>query len=249
MADKLLPPDAVQAIQDSVKTSVIAVDGVDYTTRLVFAPPIENPAETLGAHTLTGLVDFLAANIDKLKSSDAAIQIASFDTVNIVSVLGGRPKRRDVLLTAKSASLGFVFGRYYDLETFNVALQSLFVDDNDRANVLKVIGGVKEEKVGEYSDDGVSQTVVAKAGIARVSDVRVPNPVTLRPYRTFAEVEQPASPFVLRMKRVEDDMPECALYEADGGKWKLTAIENIAKYLRIKVAELKKPMGEIAIIA
>lgn len=44
-------------------------------------------------------------------------------------------------------------------------------------------------------------------------------------------------------------MPTCALFEADGGKWELAAIENIAKYLRIKIAELEAPMDKIAIIA
>lgn len=179
---ELVPGDAVKAIQDSVKTEVIAVSDVDYTTRQVFAPPVESKAETLDVHTLSGLVDYLAANIDDADPENHAIHIVSPSKVNIVSVLDGRPKRRDVLLSADSDPLGFRFGSFYSCEDFNIALQSLFVDSGDRGAVLKVVGNIKEEAVGQAEDDGVSQTVTAKSGIARVGLVPVPNPVTLSPY-------------------------------------------------------------------
>lgn len=251
MGSELLPDAAVKAIQESVETQSINVGEYDFVTRPVFAPPVEAKAETLNIHTLSGLVDFLSANIDVDDSTKLAIHIAGFNAVNLVSVLNGRPKRRDVLVSIVSESLGFRFGQFYPREDFNIALQSLFVDDGDRANVLKVIGSIKESAVGEYDDDGVSQTVVAKSGVARVSEVQVPNPVSLSPFRTFAEVAQPTSPFVLRIKPglSEGQMPTVALFEADGGKWRLEAIENIARYLRVKIAELGDPMSKIAIVA
>lgn len=66
-------------------------------------------------------------------------------------------------------------------------------------------------------------------GIASKADAEVPNPVSLRPYRTFHEIEQPESLFVFRMK--ERDGMNCAIYEADGGAWRNTAIQSIKKYL------------------
>ena len=63
-----------------------------------------------------------------------------------------------------------------------------------------------------------------------------PNPVTLRPYRTFNEVEQPASQFVFRINKLAN----LALFEADGGKWKLEAVESIANYLKNELASNKK---------
>jgi hypothetical protein len=57
--------------------------------------------------------------------------------------------------------------------------------------------------------------------------------VTLAPFRTFTEVEQPASDFIFRAKQMKpDSLPQLALFEADGGKWRLAAIENIAAFLR-----------------
>jgi len=93
--------------------------------------------------------------------------------------------------------------------------------------MLKVVENITEENVKGISDDGVSQAVTAKVGIATVGNVEVPNPVELALYRTFVEIDQPTSDFIFRMK----DGPRCALFEADGGKWKLEAIHNISEYL------------------
>ena len=77
-------------------------------------------------------------------------------------------------------------------------------------------------------DNGINQTTTVKSGVASLAKATAPNPVTLRPYRTFTEVVQPSSQFVLRINKDA----ELALFEADGGKWKLEAIKNIADYLK-----------------
>lgn len=68
-------------------------------------------------------------------------------------------------------------------------------------------------------------------GIAGKEDVIVPNPVTLRPYRTFLEVEQPESKFIFRIREGSDGQPMFKLVEADGGLWKYEAVDAIKKYL------------------
>lgn len=57
----------------------------------------------------------------------------------------------------------------------------------------------------------------------------IPNPVVLKPYRTFLEVDQPESAFIFRMK--EGHGVECAIFEADGGAWMMEAMQNIKAYL------------------
>jgi len=64
---------------------------------------------------------------------------------------------------------------------------------------------------------------------------KAPNPVTLRPYRTFSEVEQPASLFVFRI----DKQANMALFEADGKHWVADAVGNIAAYLKEQLADQK----------
>jgi len=60
-----------------------------------------------------------------------------------------------------------------------------------------------------------------------VSDVLVPNPVVLAPFRTFPEVIQPESKFIFRMQ----SGPQAALFEADGGAWRNEAMGRIKTYL------------------
>ena len=58
--------------------------------------------------------------------------------------------------------------------------------------------------------------------------------VQLRPFRTFLEVEQPESEFLLRV----DADKGIGLFEADGGVWKLEAKRNIADYFASHLADL-----------
>lgn len=93
---------------------------------------------------------------------------------------------------------------------------------------------MKEETVHQANDDGVSQAVSVKTGIASVNSVKVPNPVKLAPYRTFNEVAQPTSEFVFRMR----DGMQCAIFEADGGAWQLEAMQSIKEYLASQLTNL-----------
>lgn len=234
MNDQLIPDSAVKAIQDSVKTEFIEVEGEVYATRQAYLPPELPEVESLQINTLTGIVDYIKSNIDGDMENGLAVQIVSHDTVKVLSGQFGRFKQRDIYVVARSeAILGttFRFGTFYDPETFNIAMQSLFVETDERESVLRVVGNIKEETVKQAQDDGVSQTVVARAGVARVEEVEVPNPVTLQPYRTFREIEQPASVFILRMRQNGSGLPSCALFEADGGGWKLVAIQRIKGFL------------------
>ena len=53
------------------------------------------------------------------------------------------------------------------------------------------------------------------------------------PYRTFIEVEQPESKFIFRMR----EGGACALFEADGGAWKLDAQNAVYEYLKDRLKE------------
>lgn len=187
----------------------------------------EANANTLKINTLSGIVDYVKSNFDQKEEYDTLlIQILSPTVVRLYSRLNSN-KNRDLLVEANAIIPDFVFDRFYDTESFNIKMQSCFVDDEDKEIVLKVVGNIKNDEVKTYGDDGVSQTVTAKVGVANVENVVVPNPVTLRPYRTFQQVEQPASNFVFRMK----SGPSAALFEADGGAWQNEAISTIQTYL------------------
>jgi hypothetical protein len=187
---------------------------------------IEQPtAEAIRVRSISGLVDYLKSDFDNYDR--LMIHVSSPTTVVCFSQLNNDCNRSEYI-KAEAMIPSFDFDRWYDTENFNIKLQSCFVKNEDRDIMLKVVGNIKEETVSTVGDDGVSQAVVAKTGVATVANVKVPNPVVLKPYRTFVEVDQPESEFIFRMQ----SGPRCALFEADGGKWKLDAMNNIKNYLQ-----------------
>jgi hypothetical protein len=239
MPEQLIPSDAVKAIQDSTRIETIQVDGELYTTRPVHLPPREPRLDPITIHTLTGLVDFI--NAEGL--ADLIVHVVSATEVEIVSAPEGRYRVRETYAIANCEPIigkGFRFGEYQSVEQFVVNLQAQFEPTEARAAVLRVIGNLRQEQVKTLSDDGVTQKVVTSAGISRVENAEVPNPVSLKPFRTFPEIGQPESNFVLRLQQAARDgeLPKCALFEADGGQWKLEAIRAIRDYLKAEIADL-----------
>jgi hypothetical protein len=213
--------------------------------------------EPIIVHTLTGLVDYLAANRDGRDLKTVVVHVVDHETVVLASnILGKEIPEREVYVRALFKPLlgtnipPFAFGQYLDLEAMNIALQALFVPDTDREKVLGIIGNVRDEAVAQYNDDGVTQAVTATNGVMMGKQVPVPNPVTLRPWRTFREIDpQPSSSFVLRLRRGgSGETPKAALFEADGGVWKVNAILSIRSYLESHISE-RVTDAKVAIIA
>ncbi|WP_164670943.1 hypothetical protein [Virgibacillus doumboii] len=232
--------EALQYLVGMGKAEIHERNGQDWSDKKLHL--LEEPtAAPFTVHTLSGLVDYLQSEVDG--SEQVFVNVISPDEVRVESPLNG-DKGRDYFIRAAALTPDFQFDRWYDPETFNIKLQSAFVKSTDRELVLKVVGNIEDENVTRYKDDGVSQKVVARTGAANVGNVEVPNPVILAPYRTFVEIPQPDSSFVFRMQ----DGPKCALFEADGGAWKLEAIEGISKYLEQELQQ-QIESGRITIIA
>lgn len=134
----------------------------------------------------------------------------------------------------------FRFSQWYPLDTFIIKLQSQFTPAGDRNAVLSVLGRATGSVSREVADDGVTQTLTVKAGVSVVERETIANPVNLAPYRSFPEIEQPESPFILRVRGGADEGFEAALFEADGGAWQLDAMNAIRGIL-----ELRLPAGII----
>lgn len=115
-----------------------------------------------------------------------------------------------------------------------IGLQSQFVQNEDQQGVVKLCSNLEVSTVAMAEDDGISQRTTVKQGVTLKETVTVKGRVSLRPYRTFREIEQPASEFIFRLKSKDGAVPDCALFEADGGKWKLDAVLTIKTWLESK---------------
>jgi hypothetical protein len=236
--------EAIQKIAELAELAasrVVEVDGQYcsarqlYTMRLPEAPPVQ-------LHTLTGLVDYWKA--EDLVDADAmlAIHVVTHDQVQIISHLSERTRQREYFAVAAFEPLlgqSFKFGAWYDSEHIVVALQTLFIATPKREELISLLGNIRSDASLEVEDDGATQSVLVRKGVALVKRASLGNPWPLHPWRTFREIEQPESPFVVRMKSDGDDSISVAIFEADGGAWKLEAIQRIAAYLREKLPDVK----------
>lgn len=208
--------------------------------------------EKLYTSTLSSIVDYFTGDPDKVfaNGGNFIIRIGGIGIVDVMSEISGEMLRDALLQVKADLPERFPFDHYMDLEQFNILLQARFLDTEDRAKLLALTANVVDESVSTYGDDSVSQKTTVKNGVTSVAEVKVPNPVTLKPFRIFAEAEQPESKFVFRMSKDEDGIT-AALIEADGGAWKVQAIKNIADYLHNNLAEklTAEQMARITILA
>jgi hypothetical protein len=211
--------------------NMIEIHGRQYSDKKLH-PVLDPIPEPLNLSTLESLVDYAR----KESPVNPIVHVVSPVKVRLISCLHGDFEQRSVYAEARCTPPEFAFGRFHPHEDFMVALQALFDISPDLGTIMSVIGNIADENVATYEDDGVSQKVTVKSGITRKSEAKVPNPVCLAPYRTFSEVAQPVSPFILRMKQ-GSPLPTVALFEADGGLWKLNAIDSIKDFLGGKLPE------------
>jgi hypothetical protein len=182
--------------------------------------------------TLDGFIAYVKDNRDGLDLSKTIVRVAGPEAVFLVSALEGELQTRREFLKAEASRSTSGYGSYTDIEAFIVWLMTSFEQTTDRDAVIRLLGNVTDENVKTVQDDGFTQTVTAKTGAALRKEVSVPNPVRLAPFRTFREVAQPASPFLLRLQKGrEGSLPQATLFEADGQTWRLEAVKNIREYL------------------
>lgn len=195
-------------------------------------------AKSVDMSTLSSLVDYIRANIDAM-ADKMLIHVTGPEEVLLFSRLNEQ-RDREYMVKVRAQVPAFRYENFIDHEPFCINVQSKFLDDpdTDRELLLKFAGTVEQGSVTEYGDDGVSQKATVRQGIASKTDAIVPNPVRLRPYRTFVEVEQPVSDFIFRMKDSSHGIT-CALFEADGGAWKNAAMRNVKEYLEYELADFK----------
>lgn len=225
---------AQQAMQADRHT--VEIDGRQYSTKNLhlIEEPAENWPEALVVHGLSGILDYIQTNPDGVATTKLVVHVRNPAEVALIGVVQGDPHRRTrfAYVTAKAIDrTEGLFGFYKPVSELVVAIQTRFQDAADRAEVLRLLGNVKDEQLTTQQDDGVSQEVSVRAGVSLVEMERVPNPVMLRPFRTFPEIEeQPASPFVLRLRKGHGGGVEAALFEADGGAWKQQALDEISAW-------------------
>lgn len=230
---------------------VITADGEEFiahASSFTVEPPPHpraNPlADAIKVHTLQSVVDFLTGNVDHLDLATHYLHISGPTQVNLIGPLTEFHRKREIPLVATFHPNPIPFGTYQPPDEFITSLLSAFVapeeptgdGQNDRDRLIKTVSRIRFGTQVVAADSGLSQRVEVEEGPEILAEEKVENPVWLRPYRTFPEIDQPASAFIVRLRQIAGGIG-IALFEADGGQWRLGAVRAIQVWLAAALAE------------
>nr|DAG18158.1 MAG TPA: hypothetical protein [Caudoviricetes sp.] len=227
-----------EAIQEIVKLAgpkTFDIGGEHYASQdLCRVDPKKDFPETITLNGLDSLCKLIRNEATDLFCDDQIlVQVASYNLVRVYTTLDGEMDRC-YLYKCQADTPEVKTDRWLNHEAAVIQLQSMYIPNEDTAYLLSLLSSISKDSKVTTTDNGVTQTVEARKGVALMGNVQIKPRVTLRPFRTFLEVEQPESEFILRLS----DNGEINLIGADGGAWKLEAVRNIAAYFETQLKDL-----------
>lgn len=214
----------------------------------LYTPP---KSSMLEVSRLTGLVDLLEQDFENVLKLNPFVHVISHDQVDVLSNFSDDWGRRHRFVSAKlqKPECEFTFNQYMGQEQFIIALRSLFIQDSQLDDLVRLAGNLASGSEIRQEDDGFTQRATVKAGVVMVQEKTILPRVTLTPFRTFREAKQPSSEYVFRVKGDEKGN-YCALFEADGGTWKLQAMDNVKEWIANQLkGSAVEGLSELPVIA
>ena len=195
-------------------------------------PTIDHP-DTLPLHSLDALVKLVRTEASKAENP-LYITIPDHLTVRCF----GQPHPdarffRQVYYEAKATDVpGWGEKVQLGFEEAQIAMRTRFQETADTIYALKLLSDICCGAKVIYNDNGIATTVTTQKGVALQSNEQIRPIITLKPYRTFQEVEHPESIFLIRVNE-----RGITFTEADGGMWKLKARQTVKVFLEEQLAE------------
>lgn len=225
----------VDRIVELAKPVIYDVNNESYSSASLHRiPPHVDRPEPFKVSGLNSIVELVNKELSKIPTRNVVIRVTSPTRVDVFTTYRD-DMSRDKLYIAESDVPGFNSG-FRPRETALIQLRSLFVPNEGVDYLLEMLSHISKENSVTSKDNGVTQQVETRAGVALLSTQQVKPRVFLQPFRTFLEVAQPESEFLIRL----DDNGDVGIWEADGGVWKLEAKRNIAEWLSTQLHTLIK---------
>lgn len=252
---------AMEWIKEHTTPNIVKLNGTTWADKPMHEVQHIMGLEKVELFTLTSLVEYLRSGIDVPNEfvGHVFINVMAPDRVKVYSEANKCNHYVRTDIADVSAVLPAVkIGKWVDQTEFCIMMRANFIDsdytdadgtillpDTDKDALIKVASNIISGSIAQYEDTGISQRATLKTGIQEQEDKLLPEKVTLRPYRTFLEVEQPKSEFLFRAQDDKYNGVQLSLYEADGGRWRLDAMEAVKAYLSERLVDLQY----IAVIA
>lgn len=222
--EKVTELAALQIVENNGHTLIVRSTGeVEDATQMPFTTP------TLAVHSLDALVRMVRTEGPRWKSDILYISAHSPDTVSCFTQFRGADGlyQRSQAYQAQATDVpGWDSKVTLSFEEAMIALRTRFQPTTDAEYALKLLSDITTGSKITFNDNGIATSVVTKRGVDLQSNSAIRPIITLRPYRTFQELEQPASQFLIRVSE-----RGITFVEADGGMWRLEARKSIVQYL------------------
>lgn len=222
----------IDHIQKTTKPEIRTVDGATFCINAdggvrEIRPMMDHP-EPLELNSLDALVKLVKTEAGKLTKSTLYITIPSHASVTCFNQPDPEMRyHRQTFYVAHATDVpGWDPKVQLPFEEMQIALRTRFQETPDAIYAMKLLSDITTGAKITFNDNGVATSVVTTKGINLQANEPIRPIVKLKPYRTFQEVEQPESTFLIRVNE-----RGISFTEADGGMWKLNARQTIKKYL------------------
>lgn len=229
--------DFIAHIQETTRPQIVEISGRNFSiapggTAIEIRPTIDHP-DTLPLHSLDALVKLVRTEASK---AETPLYITIPDHLTVRCFGQPRPDARcfrQVYYEAKATDVpGWGEKVQLGFEEAQIAMRTRFQETADTIYALKLLSDICCGAKVIYNDNGIATTVTTQKGVALQSNEQIRPIITLKPYRTFQEVEQPESIFLIRVNE-----RGITFTEADGGMWKLKARQTVKAFLEEQLAE------------
>lgn len=232
--------DTIEKIESMSAAKTYQIGNKIYADKeLNFINNIPDRPDCIRFSSLDGVVKAIKTEIERVVAP-VFVSVSSPALVDVFTTYREDMARDKLYASTPDLPRGKI-GEWLASEDAIICLRSQFIHNDDTDYVIDLLSSISDEKSVASNDNGVTQTVNVKQGISLQSKKIVKPRVKLAPFRTFLEVEQPESEFLLRVRPgdKEKEIPvSICIFEADGGAWKLQAKHNIAEYFSEHLKDL-----------
>lgn len=231
--------EAIEHIQLTTRPFVQAINGKNYLITNDDAkeiiPKVVAP-DTVPLHSLDSIVKMIRTEAIHLANANTPALFVNIPSPTNV-VCFSQPDyeqrcHRTVFYSADATDVpGWDAKVTLGFEEAQIALRTRFQETPDSLYAMKLVNDISLGAKVIYNDNGVATTVTTQKGVALQTNEAIRPIVKLRPYRTFQEVEQPESTFLIRISD-----RGISFIEADGGMWRLTARNTVKMFLEENLA-------------
>lgn len=219
----------------------VEVGGKEYSIKRLFDPAHDDgeeprAVETISVHTLDGFIDGVQHFGDE-------IDLVAVDKSGIVTAFGKESddwwRTRDRLVCAQPPRtlVQDFLNSWHSQTNVIIGLQTHFDENDELTRALEIISAVTVEGEVSLEDNGLTQRVTTRSGVRGAAWTAIKNPFLLHPYRTYTELPQPGSKFLLRLQKRGDNV-EFLFKEIQAYSWDYRNSKNITEYLKQKLTNM-----------